>query len=677
MTSFMQSGKVLSSHRILIGDIVNFHSKNKDTFCKKIRSGLYLAFEEKIPDIKLMDETESLAGISYKGTVIIKGSYEPKGKYTTIRLKAIKDRMKGKLLAQTKVDFETQKVSQKTLVAVLDLEGEMLSKNMRKAFSEIFRAALSKTDSFEIASSAEVDKYSPDKVQKSNRCTRDECAVIIGEQMGVDRVVSTSLIDMNQGKFLISSKMIDIRSSSIVISLTSTHSKGLGTLDVSLNKLANKLINGLDRMEKKVPAIESLTSKTSTSDMEKEMWNMVLESNNIEEDIQGFLELYPYGKFAPEAKQRLEDVLLNRLKNTNSIAELREFLKKEQNPYRKFAPMAKWKLEGILWNQVKVSNNPSDINEFLKELPDGRFASKAKSKLRKMANEMWNQVKNSEDADDIQNFLLIFPDSQFSSTAQTALLQIESKEAEEKAEEELMSKQGLRLFLPVYSYINFYIPYFSSSEYLEEAALEGNNPVLGFKVEYILPWKFLLAYPSLNFSYRQFNFDLSIEAKISQYDFSSHSIAATKYDDSLKKGKTSGVMHMISQGFSLTSFPFGPYIMFAGGFHIMYGFAMLEDDKIDFEGKPTDNITAYIDYCEISMTSFFAPEFFLGGGFRFFENLEIFYRFSVYSSSLIAGGYVRPTCVVKGTTEPVDNYKESARYDMLVHEFSLGAGLVF
>jgi len=93
-----------------------------------------------------------------------------------------------------------------------------------------------------LASSAEVAKMSPDAIQQSYKCSRDECATIIGEQMGVDRVISTSLLVMGQDWYMLSSKVMDIKNGSILTSKTLEHRGGLEEMGVSLNTLADRLV---------------------------------------------------------------------------------------------------------------------------------------------------------------------------------------------------------------------------------------------------------------------------------------------------------------------------------------------------------------------------------------------------------------------------------------------------
>jgi hypothetical protein len=150
----------------------------------------------------------------------------------------------GEVLAQTSVSYSTDRSVNKALVAVLDIEADMLTEEQRKGFSDIFRAALARSGQFNMASSAEIDKMDADQIQNTTGCTRDECATIIGEQLGVDRVISSSFTRLTESMFVLSAKMMDIKKGSIITTKTVKHTGSLNTLDQALENLSVKLSSG-------------------------------------------------------------------------------------------------------------------------------------------------------------------------------------------------------------------------------------------------------------------------------------------------------------------------------------------------------------------------------------------------------------------------------------------------
>ena len=259
-TYFKTSGKISQKDKIVITGVVNYHSKKRDSLGEKIETELYFAIERKFPEVKLVDISESLAGVSLKSKIVLKGSYEQKGDSTILRLQTLKGVMSGEILTQSTFEFETGRVTEKALVAVLDLEAKTMDEEQRKAFSDILRSALGNIGRFEIVSSAEIDKRNPDEIQKQTGCTRDSCAVIIGQQLGVDRVISSSFRKVSDGMYILAAKMMDIEDGSIVTSKTVTHTGQLQTLETSLNSLAQLLVGST--ASKSVEFISTATPDT-------------------------------------------------------------------------------------------------------------------------------------------------------------------------------------------------------------------------------------------------------------------------------------------------------------------------------------------------------------------------------------------------------------------------------
>jgi hypothetical protein len=240
---FVESNAIDLSQQLIIG-MQNYHSKKKDKTAELIETELYFALEKVLPEATMLLESQALAGVSSTNAIFIYGTYEQKGKITTLRLQALKGMISGEVLAQTSVNYSTDRSVNKALVAVLDIEADTLTEEQRKGFSDIFRAALAKSEQFNMASNAEIDKMDADQIQNTTGCTRDECATIIGEQLGVDRVISSSFTRLTESMFVLSAKMMDIKKGSIIITETVKHTGSLNTLDQALENLSVKLSSG-------------------------------------------------------------------------------------------------------------------------------------------------------------------------------------------------------------------------------------------------------------------------------------------------------------------------------------------------------------------------------------------------------------------------------------------------
>ncbi|OGG95035.1 MAG: hypothetical protein A2527_12440 [Candidatus Lambdaproteobacteria bacterium RIFOXYD2_FULL_50_16] len=254
-----------NSEKAIIIQVVNLHNKKTDQVAKKIETELYLALEKHFPKFKLVFLSESIAGVNLMKALMVKGEYEQKGETTTVRFAALNG-LQGEVIAQASVEFATEQKTKESLVAVLDIEATYLNPDQVKAFSDMFRAALINVAQFNLASSADVSKMDPDKIQKAYGCSRDECATIIGEQLGVDRVISTSLFKITDNKYMLSSKIMDIQNGAILISKTIKHDSDLSSLDVSLEVLAGELAGKEVKLKvEPAPAQEVSESSGGTS----------------------------------------------------------------------------------------------------------------------------------------------------------------------------------------------------------------------------------------------------------------------------------------------------------------------------------------------------------------------------------------------------------------------------
>jgi len=236
---FRKSGKVGGNRQILIRSVVNVHHNQQDALSTEIETQLYHAFIRYFPEVRLVDVKESFSGVSLAGTCILKGSYRKSGARVSLNLQII-DAASGAVLDQTAVDFQAEQRSAK-LVAVLDIEAQSLNLEQRKILSDVFREALGETGAFNLASSADIDQMNPDEIQAATGCTRDSCATIIGEQLGVDRVISSSFRKLSENHYYITAKIIDIQDSSIQVTRSVKHDGELLSADEAIRELARRL----------------------------------------------------------------------------------------------------------------------------------------------------------------------------------------------------------------------------------------------------------------------------------------------------------------------------------------------------------------------------------------------------------------------------------------------------
>ena len=290
----------------LIIQVVNYHSKKSDSDAKEIETDFYFILEKHLPSFKLVLLDEARAGISDSKAIYLHGSYEKKGDETILRFQALKGSLSGIIMGQKMVKFESEEPQSKSLVAVLDFDSNFLVKIQRKIYSDMLRAELINMDAFDMASSADLDKMNPEAIQEQYGCTRDECATIIGEQLGVDRSIATSMHRISENNFVLSANVFNIKKSSIEKVSIVEHHGDLSTLRESIKKLARKLTGGDSGNHTRNKIVERPRSSDS-SDGDKAMWAEIKSYDTIQR-YKFYISEFPSGNYVSLAKLRIEEL---------------------------------------------------------------------------------------------------------------------------------------------------------------------------------------------------------------------------------------------------------------------------------------------------------------------------------------------------------------------------------
>jgi len=233
----------LQKHRQspMVVEVLNYDSGKNDRTARLIQGVLFSALQTRFPDARLILPGESLSGVSMKA-VLIKGKYRLQGDQTTIELKAL-DQMTGNLLAESRVNYETAKKIDRNLTAVLDIEASALSKEQRKTFSKVFRAALQETGQFDLISSDAVDRADADRIQQEYQCSREQCATIIAEQLNARQVITTIYGKVTDNLYYLTGSMKNIDSGQTLVEKKVEHDGNLTTLGKALEQLACQMAN--------------------------------------------------------------------------------------------------------------------------------------------------------------------------------------------------------------------------------------------------------------------------------------------------------------------------------------------------------------------------------------------------------------------------------------------------
>jgi len=234
-------------------EVLNYDSAKTDRSARLIQGVLFSALQTRFPDSKIVLSGESLSGVSYKA-IFIQAKYRLRGQQTTIELKAL-NKMNGELLAESTVDYQTDSKISQNMTAVLDIEASNLSLEQRKTFSKVFRASLQETGQFDLISGDAVDRADADRIQKEYKCSREECATIIAEQLSAKQVITTVYGKVTNTLFYLTGSLKDIDSGQTLVEKKVKHDGNLTTLGAALEKLACLMANTCEGQGRQVEFI--------------------------------------------------------------------------------------------------------------------------------------------------------------------------------------------------------------------------------------------------------------------------------------------------------------------------------------------------------------------------------------------------------------------------------------
>jgi hypothetical protein len=110
-------------------------------------------------------------------------------------------------------------------------------------------------------------------------------------------------------------------------------------------------------------------------------WENTVSKNSITA-YEDYLKLYPQGKFADEAKSRIETIYFEKAEAANTIRAYEEFLKRYSEGQS--ADSARSKIEAIYFEQAKSVNSIEAYEDFLERYPEGNSADQARQMLEEI-----------------------------------------------------------------------------------------------------------------------------------------------------------------------------------------------------------------------------------------------------------------------------------------------------
>jgi len=246
-------------------EIRNYDSDKVDRDAQIIRDSLYKALTLMYQHAEIIKLENSIAGVSLNNVIIISGKYRLMGEDTVILIEA-QNGSSATLIAKADATYESLRQVEDDLVVVMDIFSPYLTEKYpgkEKAFSRIFKTAISKTNKFKLISSDAVDSSDANAIQKKYNCTREECGTIIAQQLRASKVINITYEKITDDLFYLSGNIKDINSGRSLVSESVEHDGNFRTLKSKLEKLACKLaktcgkpVQSIVRIRKSVPKFQ-------------------------------------------------------------------------------------------------------------------------------------------------------------------------------------------------------------------------------------------------------------------------------------------------------------------------------------------------------------------------------------------------------------------------------------
>lgn len=222
----------------------------------------------------------------------------------------------------------------KLKLAVMDLEdlSGKLSEETLSGASEYFRIIFAQTNRYIIISkdrqkeqiSGLRKKYNTDPTYKS--CTDKNCQIQLGQALSADLIVKTS-VSFFAGSYTLASELIDLEKEATIIAATEEYDGSPQALKAAIRNNVAKIVEA----EKKENEAIAAQEKKERKPLPKNKDGMACEYARSEASDLGwkvYLEKYPNGECAAEAKEEVDNIACKKAEKLNSDKGWNEYLNK-------------------------------------------------------------------------------------------------------------------------------------------------------------------------------------------------------------------------------------------------------------------------------------------------------------------------------------------------------------
>lgn len=269
---------------------------------------------------------------------------------------------------------------EKLILAVMefdDLSGK-LPKEMLSGATEYMRSAFVASNKFVVIAKErqETAMIKKMKAESYKLCNDKNCQIPLGKALSADTILRTS-INFFGGTYTITSELIDLAKEATIIAAKEDYDGSDRALKIAIDKLVEKIV----KIETDIAVQEKKPQKASSSKEAIACEYARSESNNFA--WKTYLEKYPNGECAAEAKEELDKSACKTAEKENSAQGWKEYLKEFSNGKCKLkAQTTLQKLE--IKEQKETESQEKTENE------KHYFNSRADEKLNGIFSGRWN-----------------------------------------------------------------------------------------------------------------------------------------------------------------------------------------------------------------------------------------------------------------------------------------------
>jgi hypothetical protein len=156
----------------------------------------------------------------------------------------------------------------KEVVAVLEFEPSGATKVEAGAITDRLREELLRAGRYTVVDRGQIEAVLAEQALQQTGCTTQECAVEVGQILGVRKIISGRVTKLGEDQWLVSAQMIDVETTETQIAESLRHRGDLFTLvDLVIVDLAHRLSEGPAAPQGSAPLVKKAPAPVAPSNL--------------------------------------------------------------------------------------------------------------------------------------------------------------------------------------------------------------------------------------------------------------------------------------------------------------------------------------------------------------------------------------------------------------------------